>query len=349
MTPIHFSEAFQRTDRYPHNMRSFLARHWFLTVLALGIGVALITPDVMTSMMVHWEPHVAVFVSLFLIAWMMPTHALLAELRHPYASMWAMGLSYGLVPGAAWLIGSLAPADVQVGLIVVGCVPCTLSAAVLWTRMAGGNEATALLTVMGTTFTSWFLTTAWLLWLTGAQIQLDVADMAIQLVVTLILPVVLGQALRWIPPCGGFADRHIVLLGVLSQIMILAMILKAGASVGRKLHEQNAWEAPRMLLWSIGLTIALHLFALASGFVSCRWLGIDRGRQIAVAFSASQKTLPVSLMLYEQYYMGEFPYAVMPLLFYHIGQLLLDTVIANRLRHSARDSSFSARQAPRER
>ena len=313
-------------------MRSFLARHWFLTVLALGIGVALIAPDAMQSVMVHWETNTAVFVSLFLIAWTMPTRALIAELRRPAASMWAVGLSYGMVPGAAWLIGYPAPADVQIGLIVVSCVPCTLSSAVLWTRLAGGNEATALLTVMGTTFTSWFLTTAWLLWLTGAQIQLNVADMALQLVVTLILPVVLAQVLRLVPRCGGFADRHIVLLGVLSQIMILAMVLKAGASVGKKLHEQNAWEVPALLAWSIGLAVALHLFALASGYVSCHWLGFDRGRQIAVAFSASQKTLPVSLMLYEQYYMGAYPYAVMPVLFYHLGQLLLDTVIAARLR-----------------
>ena len=321
-------------------MRAFLAKHWFLTVLAFGIGVALIAPEAMQSVMTHWETNTAVFVSLFLIAWTMPTNTLIAELRQPAASVWAVVLSYGLVPGAAWLIGYLAPADVQIGLIVVSCVPCTLSSAVLWTRLAGGNEATALLTVMGTTFTSWFLTTVWLLWLTGAQIQLDVADMAIQLVVTLILPVVLAQAVRRIPSCGGFADRHKVLLGVLSQIMIVAMVFKAAASVGKRLHEQNAWQVPEMLLWSIGLAVGLHLFAVTSGYFSCRWLGFDRGRQIAVAFSASQKTLPVSLMLYEQYYMGDFPYAVMPLLFYHIGQLLLDTVIARRLRTGKSNDQF---------
>ena len=42
-------------------------------------------------------------------------------------------------------------ADVRIGLILVASVPCTLSTAVLWTRLAGGNEATALLTAMGTT------------------------------------------------------------------------------------------------------------------------------------------------------------------------------------------------------
>ena len=75
----------------------------------------------------------------------------------------------------------------------------------------------------------------------------------------------------------------------------------------------------------------MHLFALASGWFSCRWLGFDRGRQIAVAFAASQKTLQISVMLFEEYYSDDYPYAIMPLLFYHVGQLLLDTAIAKRI------------------
>jgi hypothetical protein len=40
-------------------------------------------------------------------------------------------------------------------------------------------------------------------------------------------------------------------------------------------------------------------------------------------------------MLYEQYFKDAFPFAVIPLLSYHVGQLLLDTVIARRLRGPA--------------
>src|SRR2546421_9931499 len=112
-------------DRYPHNMRPFLARHWFLIVLAAGLGTALLWPTVLEPATKHWNPSVAVAVSLFLIAWTMPTHFLIAELRRPYASAWAVMLSYGLVPFTAWLLGFLAPSeDVAVGLILVSSVPC---------------------------------------------------------------------------------------------------------------------------------------------------------------------------------------------------------------------------------
>ncbi len=313
-------------------MRSFLAKHWFLIVLILTVGSALLLPDVMRHVTDPWQPGRTVAISLFLMAWTMPTRSLVEEIRRPLASLWAILLSYGLVPFCAWLIGFLGPIpDVQVGLILVASVPCTLSSAILWTRMAGGNEATALMTTMGTTFLSWGLTTFWLYWLTGAEIEIDVSQMMQDLVLTLILPVIVGQLLRRIPPCKAFAERYKIPISIFSQFFVLAIVLKAGVGVGDKLHEANTWDTPMVFLSSVVLAVSLHLFALASGWFSCGWLGFDRGRQIAVAFSASQKTLQISVLLFDRFYSEKYPYAIMPLLFYHVGQLLLDTAIAKRI------------------
>ena len=51
-----------------------------------------------------------------------------------------------------------------------------------------------------------------------------------------------------------------------------------------------------------------------------------------MAFACSQKTLPVALLLFESYFKQEYPLAVLPLVFYHVGQLAVDTVIADHLR-----------------
>src|ERR1051325_7586867 len=310
-------------------MRAFLVKHWFLSFLALAVGFTLWMPAVVHPVTAFWEPRLTMGASLFLMAFTMPTRSLVAEFHRPYASLWAVFLSYGLVPASAWLIGlATADVDLRIGLILISAVPCTLSSAILWTRMAGGNEATALLTVMGTTFTSWFLTTAWLYVLTGTTTRFDLFAVAFDLIVGLIVPVMIGQALRRIPWCKQIAERHKLFISTLSQLCVLAIILRAGVSVGEKLHGQNADGATEIFAWGIGLAVALHLFALGSGLVTSRWLGFDRGRQIAVGFSASQKTLQVSLVLYEQFYKAEYAYAVIPLLFYHVGQLLLDTIIA---------------------
>ena len=60
-------------------------------------------------------------------------------------------------------------------------------------------------------------------------------------------------------------------------------------------------------------------------------MGFDGGDCRAVAFAGSQKTLPVALYLYQTYYVADYPLAVLSLALYHVGQLLADTVIADRL------------------
>src|SRR4029077_524568 len=80
-----------------------------------------------------------------------------------------------------------------------------------------------------------------------------------------------------------------------------------------------------------GLALGLHLAGLASGLGSGRLLGFDRPDRIAVAFACSQKTLPVALFLFEAYFKQSYPLAVLPMICYHVGQLLLDTFIAERL------------------
>lgn len=313
-------------------MRAFLVQHWFLLVLVFVVGSALAFPGPIHPLTDIWEPRPTIAISLFLMAWTMPTRSLFEEVRKPLAALWAVLLSYTLVPIGAWLLGFLGPIDdVQVGLVLVASVPCTLASAILWTRLAGGNDATALLATMGTTFLSWCLTTLWLMVLTGAKIEVPVPQMMLDLVLTLLLPVIGGQLLRRIPACKSFADNYRVPISIFSQFFVLAIILKAGVSVGDKLHDANSSVAPLVFLASLVLAISLHVLALASGWFSSHWLGFDRGRQIAVAFSASQKTLQISVMLFDEYYRESHPYAIIPLLFYHVGQLLLDTAIARRM------------------
>jgi sodium/bile acid cotransporter 7 len=81
--------------------------------------------------------------------------------------------------------------------------------------------------------------------------------------------------------------------------------------------------------------LAVHLIGLALGFWSSRALRFDRPNQIAVAIACSQKSLPVALFLY-QTYSEVYPLAVIPLAIYHVGQLIVDTIIAERMARAGR-------------
>ncbi len=317
-------------------LRAFVKRNLFLVLMLAALAATFAAPRTLEAATRHVEPRLTVAVSLFLMALTLPTRSLLGEFARPAAALWAVLFSYGFAPAAAWLLGLLVTSpDLRVGLQLASCVPCTLASAVLWTRLAHGNEATALLAVLGTTVSSWLATTLWLQVTTGAEVALNFADMMRDLVVSLVLPVAAGQLTRVWRAAATRADRHKPLLGAVAQGFVLANVLKAGVAVGFVLHAGEARLTSNYVIAAITLPIGLHLLTLFGGHASSGWLGFDRPRRVAIAFACSQKTLPVSLLLFQRYYQDLFPLAILPLLFYHVGQLIFDTFLAARWREKA--------------
>lgn len=315
-------------------IRAFLVQRWFLCALLGGVGLALWRPHLFQPWTQRVPPAWVIGCALFLMAWTMPTRSLAGELRRPGPALWALAISYGLVPFLAWCIGRLPLApDLRVGLFLSASVPCTLASCVLWTRLAGGNEATALLVVLGGTSVSWLLTPLLLTWLTGTQVDLPIPEMMIDLAMTLVAPVALGQALRLVPAAAQVADRFRSPLGNVAQLFVLLIILKASAALGLRL-QTGAAVPVAFVAGGAACALGLHLAALAAGLWSSRLFRIDEPRCRAVAFAGSQKTLPIALLLFDRYFDVQFPLAILPLLFYHVGQLVLDTVIAERLKRT---------------
>jgi sodium/bile acid cotransporter 7 len=227
--------------------------------------------------------------------------------------------------------------------MLMASVPCTLASAVLWTRMAGGNEATALLVILLTTSTSWLATTAWLVFGTDTEITLNTVALMRGLVLVLIVPVGLGQVLRRIAPLARLAARRRAVLGVVVQLLICTVILQAAVEVSLKLEETAGALTPTELVAAAAVCVGTHLAALAGGLWSSQGLGFARPSRIAVAFAGSQKTLPVALFLYHDYFKNAYPLAVVSLAFYHVGQLVVDTFIADRLAGRDRTAAELAR------
>jgi sodium/bile acid cotransporter 7 len=313
-------------------MIRFLARRWFLLVVIIGGIVAWLWPT-----WLHWtrhaEPQIVMALALFLASITLESRSLYLTLLRPFAALWAMVISYLFLPALSHFVGQwlLPTEDFRIGLMITATVPCTLASAVLWTRMAGGNEAVALLSTLLTTFSSWFATTTWLALTTGSQVQINTGGMMLGLAVVLVIPVAVGQALRVVPLVARSATRHKAPLGVVSRLLIVVIMLRAAVEVSeRAAQEDTAGLGVAAVLLTLAACLGTHLLALAAGFWSSRLLGFDRPSTIAVGFAGSQKTLPVSLYLFDVYFRS-YPLAVVPIAFYHVGQLVLDTFIADLL------------------
>jgi sodium/bile acid cotransporter 7 len=320
-------------------VKDLLAKRWFLLLLLAGLILACLRPQGLKPAMLWLDLRIAVAASLFLMAWGLESRSLLHALARPLPALWALFISYSALPALAWSAGWLLPvADLRLGLLLIASVPCTLASAVLWTRLAGGNEATALLTVLLTTATSWLVTPAWLTLAAGTSVVLDTPGMMRSLVLVLIVPVGLGQLSRALGPLARTAARYKTVVGVISRLLIFLIILKAAVDVSERLSERSA---PLDLGWiaaAATLCIAIHGAVLAGSFWSSRLLNIDRAGRIAVAFACSQKTLPVSLYLFDAYFQAAYPLAVLPMVFYHVGQLVVDTFVADVLARHGKES-----------
>jgi solute carrier family 10 (sodium/bile acid cotransporter), member 7 len=322
-------------------MMHFLGKRWFLLLLLAGLALAFLRVPGLRRATDLFDPRVVVGAALFLMACSLDSRQLLSALTHPWPALWAVLVSYVLLPLVALAAGRLFDlADYRVGLLLIASVPCTLASAVLWTRMAGGNEAIALLVVVLTTATSWLITTAWLAVGLGAETTLDAADMMRGLLFVLVLPVSLGQLVRGLPALVRVTIRWKIFIGVLARLLIFSIILKAAVGVSDQLHERTETLALGAFMAVVGLCIALHVAALFFGFGTGRLLRFDRASCIALAIAGSQKTLPVGLFLFETYFKDTYPLAVVPVICFHIGQLVIDTLIAERLAH--RSHAFDA-------
>ena len=306
-----------------------IAKRWFLLAVLLGFGIVWLWPGAMA-----WtqsvKPRLVIPLALFLVSWTMDGGRLLGALKNPAPALLAVVVSYTLPPLVAWWCGALLPLeDLRIGMLICACVPCTLASAVIWTRLAHGDEAQALLASFAGSGLSWLVTPTWLASLTGQHVAPNYPAMMLDLAATLLVPVALGQAARAVPLLQGIAVSRRRLLGVASQLLVLAIMFRAAFEVGAKIRS----EGNELGLFAIVLTIALclgnHLVALMAGWWGARALGFSPGSRIAVAFAGSQKSLPVSLMLLQLYFPG-YPLAVVPLLVYHAGQLIADTFIADR-------------------
>ncbi len=304
-----------------------IARRWFLLCVTLGLALALIWPDAVRPALA-WLPvkHV-VAAALFLTAWCLESRSLLRAIARPAPVLWALVVSYGFLPALAWLSGFLLSPDLRAGLLLMAAVPCTLASAVLWTRLGGGNEAMALLIVLLTTLVGPLMTPAWLSLLDGGGNLLSAKKMMLDLALVLVLPVGLAQCSRAVPVIARTATRHKSAVGVVARLLVLVVLLKAAVELSHFLSSLS----PGVVALAAIVCLSVHLAALALGLFGGRALGFERGDCRAVAFAGSQKTLPVALYLYQTYYVAAYPLAVLPLALYHVGQLLADTVVADRL------------------
>jgi len=278
----------------------------------------------------------AVFLLFFLNGLRLPRHEVMAgltnhRLLYPLVA-WCFG-AMALAGWAVWQLGSgLMPPLLALGFLYLGCLPSTVQSATAYSSLAGGNVASsvvaaALLNVIGV-----FVTAPLFSWLAGGQGGGLHADGLIKVAGILLLPFMLGQiAQGWL---GSWVKEHRQLATWFDRASIAIAVYVAFSGA----VEQRFWslvDGPGWL-WLAGGTALLLMFAHGGAWLLGGLLKLDRPNRITMLFAGAQKSIamgaPLASVLFPPAIAGV---VLLPILLYHLAQLVLAAPLAGRLTSAA--------------
>ncbi|AWB93562.1 bile acid:sodium symporter family protein [Aeromicrobium chenweiae] len=225
------------------------------------------------------------------------------------------------------LDGNLLKPSLVSGVLLLCLVPSTVQSCVVYTGIAGGNVAGAVVSASLSNILGVFLTPALVALLMTSDASVDTGSI-VRIVLQILAPFVLGQLMR--PVVGGFVRRHDTRLQLYDRSSIVLVVFVA-FSEGAEAH---IWSS--LSVWSV-LAVALVcacLLAVGMGWAVAigRWSGLARGDRVAVLFCASNKSLasglPIATVLFAG---GNVALIVLPLMLYHQMQIITGAVLAKRL------------------
>jgi sodium/bile acid cotransporter 7 len=324
-------------------IRSYFLKRWFMILTVLGIFVAVQFPAPTRQAFGYIEVRHIAAVGLFFMSSSLSIKKLLEAMIRPGPVLLAILITWGAAPLLAFSVGPLLlPAKYVIGLIVVCSVPTTLASAAVWTGMGGGNQAIALMMTILTNTLVFLGTTGWIVALTGQDVPIDTRALVTDLLICVVAPILAAQTLRAHSSIAATIDSAKGFIKTIGQVCVLLIIIKSAVRTSEALTEgihegKQLWSAAELVQVAL-VCGAVHTVLLLTGYLLSRRM-FGHADAIAVAISGSQKTLPVAAIIVSENF-PQFPLAIVPVLFYHVLQLVIDTyfvdIVARRHLHPHR-------------
>ena len=218
------------------------------------------------------------------------------------------------------------------GIFYMAALPSTVSSSVVMVSLAGGNVPAAIFNASISSLIGVFITPLWMGLILTNVAGIDTAGlwtMIGKLTLQILLPVALGMALnrRW----GAFAEKHQRTLRLFDQSVILLIVYTAFcASFAHHVFEGFSW----IMLTGCAAGMAALFFAVYAiiGWM-CRRMKMNREDTITAQFCGSKKSLIHGTAMSKVIFAGYSGIGVilLPIMLYHILQLLVVSAIAKRL------------------
>lgn len=314
---------------------NFLTRLDLLVrVLLLAIALAVVAP-VSGAMreVVQFIANAAVFVLFFLNGLRLPRDEVRAGLTN-HRLLWPLtAWVYGVMALSGWAVWQLGqgwmPPMIALGFLYLGCMPSTVQSATAYSSLGGGNVASsviaaALLNIMGV-----FVSAPLFSLLGGGGAAEFHTDSLIKVIGMLLVPFIAGQLMQ--DRLGGWVKGHRALVTGMDRAAIAIAVYVAFSGA----VEQRFWTRidAQGWLWLVAGTAVLLVIGHLGAWWLGRAVGLDRANRVSMLFAGGQKSIamgaPMATVLFPPAVAGVI---LLPILLYHLVQLIIAAPIAVRLR-----------------
>jgi len=313
---------------------------WFLLGMGLAVVLAWLLPDPGAkggSLHPELVNKLGVSLIFFLHGLTLSFAALGAGARNWRLHLLVQACTFLLCPLLGLLllfsVGRHWSVDLRTGLFFLCALPSTVSSSVALTATAKGNVPAAVFNATLSSLLGVLLTPLWLSLVLGAAGQaLPIANVILDLLKWLVLPLLIGQLLR--PVLGAFATRHKSRISVLDRLTILLLVYTSFCDSVK----DGVWHANRSaLLVSALASVAILAATMLIVWQLSRALDFTLSDRIVALFCGSKKTLasgvPMARLIF-----GAHPglgIILLPLMLYHPLQLVVGGWLAGRFARSA--------------
>jgi sodium/bile acid cotransporter 7 len=216
------------------------------------------------------------------------------------------------------------------GAFYLAALPSTVSSSVVMVSIAGGNIPAAIFNASISGLLGVFPPPLWMgLFLTAQDGNYDLSGIFLKLFLQVLLPVGLGLLLH--KRLGAFAEKTKGRLKYFDQVIILLIIYTSFCeSFSQNLFVGLGWDK---LLALIGAMLMLFMLAYAIIFAAGKVLGFNKPDMITAIFCGSKKSLVHGTVMSKVLFSASMAVGVilLPLMIYHAMQLIIASIIAQRL------------------
>lgn len=217
-------------------------------------------------------------------------------------------------------------------IFFLGVLPSTVSSSVVMVAIAKGNLPTAIFNASISGLIGIIVTPLWL-----SLFMLKTGDFAILEIITklllqIVLPLILGLALQKM--LGNFARKHSKKLNLFDKSVIIVIVY---SSFGNSFNSGVFDSIPPLdLLKLVGIVITMFFLVYAITGYLCKLLNFNLRDTITVKFAGTKKSLVHGSVMAKIIFGGSagLGLILLPIMLYHILQLLLIAVFAEKYQKS---------------